>query len=316
MLARIEELDGALQCPKTSKPIRFVEGRVILREAGGDGQACDYPVTGNKPVLIDFENSVVNRNDVVETSATSLIERPSYTFVRKFIKSLLSPEKMSTKRNIAIFIDKLKGAAKRPTVLVVGGGSVGQGMSALYDDPDVAVTAFDIYAAPHVQFVADAHDIPIIDGHFDGAVIQAVLEHVLEPQRVADEIWRVLKPCGLVYAETPFMQQVHEGAYDFTRLTESGHRHLFRRFARIDSGASGGPGRQLMWSVDYFARSVFRSRIAGKIAKLAFFWARYFDDVIPESYAIDGASGVFFLGTKSNEVMTPKMIIEAYRGAQ
>ncbi|HAD17021.1 MAG TPA: hypothetical protein DCF81_09065 [Erythrobacter sp.] len=133
---------------------------------------------------------------------------------------------------------------------------------------------------------------------------------------MADEIRRVLKPGGLVYAETPFMQQVHEGAYDFTRFTESGHRYLFRRFALIDSGSSGGPGRQLMWAVDYFARSVFRSRSAGKIAKLAFFWAVYFDAIIPADYAIDGASGVYFLGTKSDQAVGPDAIIAHYGGAQ
>ena len=35
---------------------------------------------------------------------------------------------------------------------------------------------------------------------------------------------------GIVYAETPFMQQVHEGAYDFTRYTVLGHRYLFKKF--------------------------------------------------------------------------------------
>ncbi|CAH2407660.1 hypothetical protein MES5069_620012 [Mesorhizobium escarrei] len=33
------------------------------------------------------------------------------------------------------------------------------------------------------------------------------------------------------------MQQVHEGAYDFTRFTELGHRWLFRRFETISRGA-------------------------------------------------------------------------------
>ncbi len=315
MLATIDELDGALQCPRTARPLRFCEGRVILRNGDGDGEVLDYPASGNTPVLIDFENSVIRREDVIDTKAASVIERPRYNSATRFIKSLLSPEKKTTRRNIARFVENLKGSAERPKVLVIGGGSKGQGTSALYDDPAISVIAFDIYDTPRVQFVADAHQIPIIDGHFDGVVIQAVLEHVLEPQRVADEIWRVLKPGGLVYAETPFMQQVHEGAYDFTRFTESGHRYLFRRFAMIGSGASAGPGRQLMWSVDYFARSVFRSRAAGKVAKLAFFWAQYFDTIIPESYAIDGACGVYFLGSKSDQVITPDAIITHYGGA-
>ncbi len=53
---------------------------------------------------------------------------------------------------------------------------------------------------------------------------------MLEPERVVSEIARVLKPAGMVYSEIPFMQQVHEGAYDFTRFTDSGQRWLFRQF--------------------------------------------------------------------------------------
>ena len=315
MLGDIESLDGALRCPRTYRPIRFEKQHRRLAVAE-TGEVCDFPVADDVPVLINFERSVVERKNVIDTSAASVIARPDHSFLAKFVKSLLSPEKKATKRNIASFVQKLKDASAKPRVLVIGGGSVGQGMDALYDDPDSTVSAFDIYATPRIQFVADAHDIPIIDGYFDGVVIQAVLEHVLDPQRVADEIWRVLRPNGLVYAETPFMQQVHEAAYDFTRFSERGHRYLFRGFDLIDSGASAGPGRTLMWAVDYFARSLFRSRAAGKIAKLAFFWAQYFDRFIPESYAIDGASGVYFLGTKSDAILSPETLIANYSGAQ
>ena len=58
----------------------------------------------------------------------------------------------------------------------------------------------------------------------DLVIIQAVLEHVMYPNKVVSEIYRVLKNDGLIYSETPFMQQVHEGPYDFSRFTESGHR--------------------------------------------------------------------------------------------
>jgi len=60
---------------------------------------------------------------------------------------------------------------------------------------------------------------------FDAVWIQAVLEHVLDPVRVVAEIHRVLRPGGLVYSEIPFMQEVHEGAYDFTRFRLSGMPH-------------------------------------------------------------------------------------------
>src|SRR4029079_11363432 len=112
-------------------------------------------------------------------------------------------------------------------------------------------------------------------------LVQAVLEHVLDPARVVGEIHRVLRPDGLVYAETPFLQQVHAGPYDFTRYTSSGHRYLFRSFEEIAAGPVAGPGTQLLWSVDHLMRGVIRSELAGKLARALFFWLRYFDRLVP-----------------------------------
>ncbi len=173
---------------------------------------------------------------------------------------------------------------------------------------------FDIYDSPDVHFIADGHKIPVMDEAFDLVVVQAVLEHVLEPQIVVDEIWRVLKPKGVVMAGTPFMQPVHEGPYDFTRFTASGHRWLFRRFVEIESSTSG-VGASLLWAIDYFTRSLFRSRWAGKVAKLLFFWLRWFDRWIPPSHASDAAGFCSFVGRKSDNAISPKEIIAYYKGA-
>lgn len=278
--------------------------------------AAERGATG-APVLVNFDRSVIAPiADDAAAAVASGVARRSYRGPAQLLKRMVSPVKPSTLRNVDRFVAAAKAKADRPVILVVGGGSVGQGMDRLYEDPGLSIVAFDIYHSPHIHFVADAHDIPLADGSCDGVVVQAVLEHVLEPERVVAEIWRVLRPGGLVYAETPFMQQVHEGAYDFTRFTESGHRYLFRRFERIDSGASGGPGTAFMWSVDYLFRALFRSRTAGRIAKLMVFWARYLDALVPESHAIDGASGVYFLGAKSDRSVGPKAAVAHYLGAQ
>ncbi len=309
MLAKLCDLESILRCPVSLHPL-VRDGDVLRSHAGAQ---C-YPEVGGTPVLIDFRCSVRKREELLAQAAQSAIARPSHRGVLHHVKRLVSPEKESTRRNIDRLIHALprRGGA---TVLVIGGGTIGQGLGALYDDPDLRVIAFDLYASPNVQFVADAHQIPLAESSCDAVVIQAVLEHVLEPQRVVQEIWRVLKPNGLVYAETPFLQQVHEGAYDFTRFTESGHRYLFKQFEMIDSGVSGGPGTQLIWSLDYFARSLFRSRLAGKMCKLAFAWLRLFDQFIPPSYASDAASGVYFLGRRSLVTVDPDSIIDFYRGA-
>jgi hypothetical protein len=103
------------------------------------------------------------------------------------------------------------------------------------------------------------------------------LEHVLDPSAVVAEIHRVLKPDGYVYAETPFMQQVHERAYDFSRFTRSGHRWLFRQFDEIDAGPITGPATAFLWSMRYLLRALgagenlapYRSCFSGSDSSIA-----------------------------------------------
>jgi SAM-dependent methyltransferase len=150
--------------------------------------------------------------------------------------------------------------------------------------------------------------------------VQAVLEHVADPYRCCEEIHRVLKAQGVVYAETPFMQQVHGGRYDFTRFTLLGHRRLFRKFEEIDSGAVSGPGTALAWAYQYFLLSFTASstgrRAVRLFSRLTAFYLKYFDYyLINKSAALDAASGFYFIGTKSEHVLSDKDLIKLYRGA-
>ena len=312
MLINLEQCLHLLRCPRTGS--RLEQRGTVFRATETDG--LDYSVAQGKPILIDFETSVVTERPVTADQAPSLVPRSITRSVAVRFKTLISPNPAITRRNITRLLEMLRrNKGRRPRVLVVGGGSVGQGANELYEAADVDTIAFDIYASPMVQFVADAHRIPLVSGSVDAVLVQAVLEHVLEPAKVVAEIWRVLGPDGVVYAETPFMQQVHEGPYDFTRFTESGHRWLFRDFTRTDSGVVLGPGSQLIWSLDYFARGVFRSRLAGRLARVAFCWVRLVDLFIPLAHQVDGACGVYFLGTKSAQPMSVREIVVHYRGA-
>jgi SAM-dependent methyltransferase len=163
--------------------------------------------------------------------------------------------------------------------------------------------------------LADGHFLPFRDASFDGVAAQAVLEHVIDPAIVVSEIYRVLKPGGIVYAETAFMAQVHEAAFDFVRFTHSGHRWLFRDFDEIQSGASDGPGIVLLWSIRYQVRGIFRTKLAGIMATLTMLWVRLFDKLTPEAFAIDSTSMVFFIGRKTTKSLKPNDMIAYYRGA-
>jgi SAM-dependent methyltransferase len=202
----------------------------------------------------------------------------------------------------------------RPLVLMVGGGTQGVGCEGLYEDRDIRQIAFDIYPSNLTQFVADAHQIPLANASMDGVVVQAVLEHVLDPANVVAEIDRILKPGGLVYAETPFMQPVHEGAYDFTRFTELGHRWLWRHFEEIKRGVIGGPGLSLYWSSRYFWRAVLGHRRIADLISLPFLVFSAFDPFLPLRRKIEGANGVSFMGRKGGRPLPQDELISHYLG--
>ncbi len=144
---------------------------------------------------------------------------------------------------------------------------------------------------------------------------------MLDPSRCVEEIHRVLKPDGLVYAETAFMQQVHGARFDFARFTHLGHRRLFRRFEELDSGALCGPGMALAWAYRYFLLSFVGSRawrsLLSAFANLTSFYLKYADRwLIDRPGALDAASAVYFLGQCSDHALTGRELITLYRGAQ
>jgi glycosyltransferase involved in cell wall biosynthesis/SAM-dependent methyltransferase len=305
-----------LRCPRTGLPLRQVDAQTLVAAAGDPARQHRYAMVDDLPVLVDFENSVLDERQMLTSAGASPIWRSSYRGLARLAKRLVSPPNPRTTHNLQRFVALLKQATKRPLVVVVGGGTISRDARPLYDDPAIRLISFDIYGSSNVQFLADAHRIPLPAASCDGLVIQAVLEHVLQPDQVVAEIFRVLKLQGLIYAETAFMQHVHEGAYDFMRFTDSGHRYLFRWFELIDSGATAGSGTQLLWALDYFARGLFRSQAAGKLTKLLFFWLRYLDRLEPEAFALDSASGTYFLGRKSDQEIGPREAIAYYRGTQ
>lgn len=270
-----------------------------------------FPIAGDKPVLIDFDNSVVEESRFRGGDGNSPTRRRPTRWWDRFTRA----RNRVAEANGARYADLLLHRSRHPLLLIVGGGARGAGTERLYSDPKLNVVSFDIYNSPEVDFLADGHSIPLASGSVDAVWIQAVLEHVLVPEKVVAEIHRVLKPGGLVYAETPFIQQVHEAAYDFTRFTESGHRWLFRRFELIDSGACLGPATGLAWSLRYFFRGLLRRNKLATAIMMPLFWVQAFDRLIPAPYAIDGASGVFFMGRRSETELTPKDIVRHYRGA-
>jgi SAM-dependent methyltransferase len=269
-----------------------------------------FVCNGSIPILISE-----TRTDTVCISKVKKIYIKRLPRKYHWLQKLIRGESAITKINCNKFVDRLKGI-KNPKVLVIGAGEKGSGTDELWHSENIEIHAVDIYATNLVDVICDAHYLPLENDYYDGVWIQAVLEHVVEPNVVVSEIYRVLKQNGIVYAETPFMQQVHEGAYDFNRYTVLGHRWLFKKFELIDFGGIQGADVVLEWSLRYFTWAITGKYNLGRLFGFIFgILIRPFRVFVIKESLFDSASGVFFMGKKvPTNYLSHKNLISLYNG--
>jgi len=86
------------------------------------------------------------------------------------------------------------------------------------------------------SIVGDLLRLPFSDGSLDGIVCTSVLEHLADPWRAAEEIYRVLRPGGAAFVSVPFLHPEHgTGSLpDYYRFTAAGVARLFHRFPSVE----------------------------------------------------------------------------------
>ena len=295
----------ALQCPRCA--------RQLDADLGCGGCGASYPVVNGVPVLIDETESVFSHEDVRNMAGRPERSRRIARLVPSISSNLVTDRLFRQLQTLVL-------ACPHPRVLCIGNADGGNGFEHLRH-PDIRIISTDVAVTPRTDYAVDAHSLPFPDGSFDAVVAQAVLEHVMDPVRCVAEIHRVLRPDGLVFAESPFMQQVHLGRYDFTRFTHLGHRRLFRMFTEIESGQVGNAGSALAWSLTYLSTSLTASARAHRLLYLTgrflFFWLKYLDRWVsrnPGSW--DAASAFYFIGRRAEQPISDRDVIAGYRGAK
>ncbi|UVO51814.1 class I SAM-dependent methyltransferase [Sphingomonas sp. SUN019] len=91
---------------------------------------------------------------------------------------------------------------------------------------------------------------PIASESLDGIGCFAVLEHVEEPWKVAEEFRRMLKPGGKVFIDWPFLQPVHGYPSHYYNATRAGLRRMFDDgydIELIDTLANQTPAHSITW---------------------------------------------------------------------
>lgn len=288
------KIDDPLTCSACGRTYGWCRGRPVL-------MSKDNPLFPPE----DYEREEGGRSSVLDPSLLSRIKRavPSRSIN-------IARDRMLTR------IATENGNRTAP-ILVIGCGHQRSDVMKYFEGKSTRFVFCDIDKAADADFFCDSHELPFRDGSFSGVITTAVLEHVLRPHRVSVEIHRVLELDGFVYSEIPFLQAVHEGAYDFTRFTLGGHRLLFDYFDELDSGVVAGPGTALTWALVEYFRSLSSNRrlssALGMIAQTAFFWVKYTDLwTASRPRARDAASCTYFYGRSRKTQVSSNDIIARY----
>jgi SAM-dependent methyltransferase/ribosomal protein S27E len=299
------------RCPDChAQPLIFGKGKVSCSFC-----QADFPLSKRVPVLIRHDNAIfplesyfaLRRQAAKPRAALSrLVPAPSVN--------------LSFKRSLLAFREEL-GKFGQSYVLVVGSGKQREKLESFFPrSGKTTLVCCDVDLNAVVDLFCDGHDLPFGNGVFQGVIATAVLQHVLCPKRVASEMFRVLSSGGVIYSEVAFMQQVCEGAYDYTRYSLSGHRVLLKNFRELSAGVVAGSGTSLVWAMENFFLSFFRSQwsrsVTKAVVRLSMFWVKYFDYLLQNKPAtIDAASCTYFLGIKNCAGGTSEQeIVNSYVG--
>ena len=111
------------------------------------------------------------------------------------------------------------------------------------------IKTLDIDPNSTADFIADLcnkNELLIGSGTFDLLLCTEVLEHTLRPFDAVDEIYRILKPGGIVCVTVPFNLRIHGPLPDCWRFTIHGLKELFKAFENVTIETIETPERDLM----------------------------------------------------------------------
>ena len=136
------------------------------------------------------------------------------------------------------FDEKIKEIAKEKIIIDVGGGSPFQKELAKYKDDfkDTDYKSLDYDGSTQPDIVGDIHNLPFADNSIDAIICKSVLQHIPNPHKATEEIFRVLKSQGKCLVCAPFLYPYHGGqdCKDYFRYSKDGVEYLFRNFSKIE----------------------------------------------------------------------------------
>lgn len=113
--------------------------------------------------------------------------------------------------------------------------------------PPDGVIGMEFVETPNNHVQGDVMNLPFGTGTVDLILSQAVLEHVIYPDEAVKEMFRVLKPYGILYVEIAFMQPLHMDPWHYFNVTPRGLTWLLRNWEVKEQGTLGSWEDVMEW---------------------------------------------------------------------
>ena len=166
---------------------------------------------------------MANKTNHKHYEKRSLIKR----LVPKFIS-----DRTDTEVSEIIKFMKFCGTETKPTDKVLDAGAGSCPYTEYFNHTNYESTdfeyVFDKSSKHKHNFVCSLDNIPKDNDSYDVVINTQVLEHVEYPQKVVNELYRILKPGGKLFLTAPQGWGVHGAPYHFFNFTKFGLESLFK----------------------------------------------------------------------------------------
>lgn len=273
-----------LACPACKVAVKYGDDHLLCPQC-----ACRYPIVKGVPIMLPG-----GAYSEIEHQYHLNVETTYAPWVHRMILQSLTDQQV---------------------VLDAGSGNM------QLDDP--CIIRMDIKYTPYVDLVGDLHALPFLPESLDYIFALAVFEHLRQPFVAADEIYRTLKPGGLVYAEANFVYPYHGYPYHYFNISIQGFQEIFARFKELKTGVA--PYQMPGFAMDFVLATyldIFRPKtpqehelVQGLQRALQHPLHDYDRKIVP-SEAYRGAAGDFYIGAKQpqgNERPIPEPVWQVYQ---
>jgi uncharacterized protein YbaR (Trm112 family)/SAM-dependent methyltransferase len=191
------------------------------------------------------------------------------------------------------------------------------------DDP--RIIRMDLVFDPLLDVVGDVHALPFKADALDFVFGGAVMEHLPRPRVAVDEMYRVLKPGGYVYADWNFLAAYHAYPHHYFNTTIHGIGQTFERFTEIARGVGPHHGsafalRSVLGTYLEYFRPVepLEREFADLLHRVLWHPLDEFDERIATADRHRVAASVYFFGVKQprgDEHLIPEPIAAAWHAS-